>query len=391
MTVNLKAGPAAWPLFAALVMLAMQGGHLLLSGPVCSPDIVGFEKWSDGLIAAGFKPFTFLSGAEFQVPPVLYLGWVGLVALAKLCFGQAWPWALAALNCLAVSWLVFLAGRLVWRLTASRAACAVAILLPFSCFAFWLWPPYLLSDSVFAALCLTLFYLVVKSLGGERARPALLIPALVLAGAMLFFRPTALPAVLWLLAAPVFRLMAGWKRADQAGRLVPAFLALAACVLLAAAWLLPNLGRLGLAAPDSWPAIVEMRFQEGVVVRDRPDTYHAPPQSYADSLYLTLDKFRQYFAFWRSEFSTVHNALNAAFFIPAYLLALAAVTPIRRKPPVSLAAFLSLAWIITYAVFQSAQYIDYDWRYRLPVLAPLVILAGLGAARLWRGRPGKLS
>ena len=207
-----------------------------------------------------------------------------------------------------------------------------------------------------------------------------------LALVMLFFRPTALPSLLWFLAAPLASLAIGWRKAGPAGWLTPAFLGLALCVLLAAAWLVPNLGELGLAEPESWLAMVARRFQEGVVVRDRPGTYHAPPQGYAAALLLTLDKLYHYFIFLRSEFSLAHQVLNTMFFIPAYLLALAALLPLPGRPRVSLAAFLALAWIIIYAVFQAAQYLDYDWRYRIPVLAPLVVLAGLGAARLFGGR-----
>ena len=372
-------------------MLALQAVRLALSGPSYPPDIVGFEQWADALIAAGFDPAEFLSGVEFKVPPVLYLAWVALVALAKLCFGGAWPWALAGLNCLAVAWMVFLTGRLVWGITASGLACLAACLLPFACFDFWLWPRYLLADTIFACLCLALMSLALGSVAGAVPRPRLLLPGLFLGGIMLVFRPTAAPALLWFFAAPAARLFAGWRNAIRAGFLIPVLLGLAACTLLAAAWLVPNLGRLGLASPGGWAAAVEQRFNQGVVVRDRPDTSHAPYRCYADALSLTLDKFYHYFVFWRPEFSPAHKALNLGFFVPAYVLAFLALIPLPGGRRVSLAAVLVLAWIIIFAVFQAVQYIDYDWRYRLPVLAPLMVLAGLGAGRLWpksrRGLP----
>jgi len=138
--------------------------------------------------------------------------------------------------------------------------------------------------------------------------------------------------------------------------------------------------------PSRWPRVGESGWirqlsdesRKGIVVFDRPETYVSPPRSLADFAALTLTKWRYYFAPWMAGYSPFHKAAGAAFFGTAYLLSLIAVLLSPRWRLTS----LLVVYVGAFSLFHSAQQIDFDHRYRLPVLVALTLLAALGLEQL---------
>src|SRR5687767_3816865 len=95
---------------------------MLVSGPRWAGDTPTYAAWADALISVRFHVFEFLRSNTFTAPLVLYLGWIVTVALAKILAGGAWPWALLALNGVAVWWAV----RTTVASVASQRAIAAA-------------------------------------------------------------------------------------------------------------------------------------------------------------------------------------------------------------------------------------------------------------------------
>jgi hypothetical protein len=128
----------------------------------------------------------------------------------------------------------------------------------------------------------------------------------------------------------------------------------------------------------------EMR---GIVVNNRPYTYHKVPVSAVDYVLIIADKFLHFFAVFTRDYSLKHKIFNHFFFLPVYGLALITLYEIfRKKSKLSHEewnlAFLSAIFIIIFALFHSITILDYDWRYRLPCIPPLIVLAGIGSMQL---------
>jgi hypothetical protein len=86
----------------------------------------------------------------------------------------------------------------------------------------------------------------------------------------------------------------------------------------------------------------------------------------------------------------MHALLNYLFFLPIYVLSVFSISLLYKKE----SGLSSISWwtifscfifILLFAFFHSFQQIDFDLRYRVPCLLPLVLLAALGLNELING------
>jgi hypothetical protein len=130
------------------------------------------------------------------------------------------------------------------------------------------------------------------------------------------------------------------------------------------------------------------REKTGEVVWDRQETARTPPVTITDHGVIAADRFVRFFQFTSSGFSRMHNLVSVAYYVPLYLLGLiGSVMGLRggdsKRRAVVRAA---LVWIGGTALVHAVTILDYDWRYRLPVVPQLILLAVCGVEGLRRGR-----
>src|SRR5689334_18263425 len=178
-----------WPLLAAIAILAIHGAIVLRAGAIVPPDGVTFSHRADQLIAGHLD-----SGATLRVfgpsnvPPVMYLFFVTLVALAKLVAGAAWPAVLVALNLLCDAAAAACLARLIELTTRSAAAVVLGIAFWLLCFDLVTWVRMPITDVPFL---LASFAAVVSAM--TRKSALLTIPLVVIS---VLLRPVGF---LWLL------------------------------------------------------------------------------------------------------------------------------------------------------------------------------------------------
>ena len=103
-------------------------------------------------MAQRFDVVAFLRDTRFVVPPVLYLGWIALVASAKLLLGSSSAAGVVAFNWFAFTALVYLTLETLRSLTHSTRALLLGALLFLVAADFLIIEPFVLSDVVFVAL-----------------------------------------------------------------------------------------------------------------------------------------------------------------------------------------------------------------------------------------------
>jgi len=372
--------PSLW--LAALPIAACHGIYVLAIGTRMSPDSQAYAYWSARLVESGFDYPTLLAEASVGFPPILYALFGTLLALLRLAFGGGWATALVVLNLAAHVALGLLVVRLTVRTTRSGAAAWGALLLYLGCFDLLMWVPFVLSDASFVLLAFGIFTLAAaRILGDSKGWAAVLAPA----AAGIFYRPTGmvlLPDLAWAIYLS--------KTGDKSLRRgpVPAALALlAAAAALVFTWLIQD--------PARWPfdplstafRNVAAEYALGEVVSGRTETYHSPPSALIDFLLISAYRFVHFFAIGAADFSAAHWLVELAFFLPCYGLALwLAIALLRGRTrfagperKVFLAAFGA---VLSYASFHALVQVDFDWRYRIPILPPLILLAAGGLADL---------
>jgi hypothetical protein len=366
----------------------------LRRSPVLSPDSYTYSRWADQLLAMHFNYIAWSRGIDFVVPPLTYAGWVTIVAFDKLALGPAWARGILVLNLVLATAVAFMVLRLVGRLTSSTilvAGATAAFLVGFELF---LWIPYALSDVSFMFLACVVVYLICSYLGTDRPPSPLRagVPFLVALLALLY-RPAALPLfVLAIVAAAAARRVQfadGVRLALLARRAAVVLVALVAVVVVIDSILMSNPGLWPFPFLSSWIHELSQEYRQGMVVYGRPETFHRPPGTTLDYLWLNIDRLRSFFVFTAPSFSRPHQFANIAFFVPVYVGWLVALWSILRSK-----AFLNrgLWWatgigtlfVVFFAVFHSLQQIDFDWRYRLPCLPILILLGAIGWHQLLR-------
>jgi hypothetical protein len=380
----------------ALLLVALEYATITLRrGPVVSTvDTATYSRWADLLVAAHFDYFTWSRSIDFVVPPLAYSGWVTVVALNKLAFGAAWADGILALNLAAAIVSVGIVLRLVAGVTASRLAVGAAAASFFVAFELFLWIPYALADVTFMFLTVAVFSLLVSNAlsGGHHglARRALPFALGLLA---LAYRPAALPLVVVMIVAGVaggrLRAADAAARVTAARRIGVGIGFVIAAAILVDALLMSDPSRWPFPFLSSWIRELGQEFQAGYVIYGRPETYHPAPGGFLDYVWLDVDRLRSFFVFTAAGFSREHVLVNVAFFVPAYVgWAIAAVSLLRGKSgstwPEWWATVLGTLFVLSFCLFHSLQQIDFDWRYRLPCLPVLAMLAAIGWHRLLR-------
>jgi len=379
---RLAGPPPLW--LAALLIAAAHGVHVFLAGVRMAPDSLAYAYWSARLVESGFDYPTLLAEASVGFPPILYALFATVLGLLRLAFGDGWATAAVLLNLAAHVGLGLLVVRLAARATGSGAAAWGALLLYLGCFDLLMWVPFVLSDATFVLLAFAIFTLAAaRILGDSRGWTIVLAPA----AAGIFYRPTGmvlLPDLAW-----AIYLSRTGGRAIGRGPVLAALAAIAAAGALAFAWIVQDPGRWPFDPLSTAFRNVAAEYALGEVVSGRPETYHRPPAALTDYLLISADRFAHFFAIGAADYSLVHWLAELAFFLPCYSLALWLAVALWRgrtgfagpERKVFLAAFGA---VLSYALFHALVQVDFDWRYRTPILPHLILLAAGGVADLAR-------
>jgi hypothetical protein len=114
--------------------------------------------------------------------------------------------------------------------------------------------------------------------------------------------------------------------------------------------------------------------KNGMIIHDRPQTWVDPPNNFIDVVYIYFLRLVNFFNPYASTFSILHIILNV---IQIVLILFSIFTwsffggHIKIHNKVFLFILL-LSFFV--AAFHSFILIDYDWRYRFPIILPLILL-----------------
>lgn len=366
----------------ALVVAAialLYASWLLRFGVRSGGDVHMYSAWGDALIAHRFNYAEYVGHVKYGIPSFLYITWVTVVAVAKIIAGSEWQMLLVGLNWVAVVMISWLALTIVWRLTTSTIALTVAgvLLVNFDLLNFIRFP---LSDILFLGGVTAILAMSVSV--AERQSAPVVIAGTIAVVIACFFRPTAAPiAALWIIALLWPRLGANGKR-----RIVPVIVALILAGIAVHAAMMQDLSLWPGGRPPFWLAKLQDTYEEGIIVNGRPEANVSSPVRYVDFVAVIFRRWAYFFAITMPRYSARHTILNILYYIPAYVLALAAVALRPADARRSAATTLMLLMILLTSAFHGMLTIDFDHRYRLPILPALITLAAFGAVEVVQRR-----
>jgi hypothetical protein len=358
-------------------------------GIIFSPDSNTYSHLGDLLIKYDFNYSEFLEHSRSVVHIALYLAWITIVAITKIIFGDNWSVAIVVINYLAAIFSLVLILKLTRMVTRNPICIIFASVALIFCYDYYMWIRYALSDILFASICFSIFFLSISLLEDPSGPQKRIASGAILLGIALFFRPASPPLIVFIFFSILFGFVfkLGASDASKRNRLIIR-LTLFACVVIPAVLFFHSHIMLN---PEKWPfpffndwvTYIAHDYQLGIVVFDRPETFHSSPSSIFDYLFITLSKLLSFFAIDFDGYSKMHALISYMFFLPVYALSVFSISRLYKKEnglsPINWwAIFSCVIFIVPFAFFHSFNQVDYDLRYRVPCLPPLILLATLG-------------
>lgn len=131
-------------------------------------------------------------------------------------------------------------------------------------------------------------------------------------------------------------------------------------------------------------------FKAGVVVSDRPDTYVESPSTYWEIFRLIISRLGYYLVplrFGEIPYTVIHNVVNFVYILVTWPLMFLGVRGlIAQKRRCRTVALFLIMVALSYALLHSVTLLSFGWRYQIPAMVPLWMLAGVGLYSIL-GRP----
>jgi len=359
-----------WFVFAATLIV---NGGLTRLRPLQQVDTSIYTALADQMLEGTLS--------ELFTPAVIHwtkLTYLSILAAARWVSSEHWMQIMLGVNILCAALTGTMLAWIVRHSTRSEAAVFVALLFYLSGFDILHWVRCMLTDTIYAAAALAVFAVLVRDLYGVTGKRNHLLLVLALAGAVLS-RPPGILLIPLVVFAVLFLVRLPEKRSQ---------IRLAVVLLLVVALGAPIVRAAIVQDPNIWPFRflrprldkLAARANSGVVINDRPEVARPAPRGLTDHLVVQGDRFVRFFQFTSARFSRGHNLANIVWFGPLYLLGLAGtIAGMRsvdwRRRSLVLACLL---WIFGYAWLFALTELDFDWRYRMPLLPQFIVLAACG-------------
>ncbi len=348
------------------------------SGFTMSGDSYKFSGWADDLIKFNFNlyDFYFKENSE-RISPFFFTIPVFLIAICKIIFGNGWQYAFLSLNLALVffSLMIFAKTLLIIRvrpflifLTLPLIILSVDLLT---------WPRFILSDMNYAFLVILATYVMAKGFAENKYNYFQLFLVMIL---MLITRPSSVSVIF----AILFFITISKYQYFLRPRVILVFVFLLFILIPIIFGLLYYLIELNFSENTQIEWWLLSKVKVGMIIHDRPETWVDPPSNFKDVVYIYFLRLVNFFNPYAATFSTIHIVLN---FLQTFLILLSIIiwslfgTLIRSQDKL----FLFIIIIsLSIASFHSFTLIDYDWRYRFPIILPLIMFIPISIDMIFR-------
>ena len=377
---NLHLNKIKWFIFFAVSIPLISINFM--SGPYSSPDTGSYSRLADSLIEHKFNFFAFFQRESLAVPIYFYTVPITLFAIAKEISAEYWKLIILVLNTACIPAIILLTSRIVNLTGQNKYLTAFFPLIFLFSYDYVLWARYILSDTIYCLSLIWCVYFVISSQDnkGWKNNSIFMISILLL----FLSRPSSPPSICVLLFFYFIPSYIAMSRPMIWGLLfsVPiVFIAWAALL-----WLYLS-STLQIEGLDFITAMIK----DGVVIHHRPETHIEYKDNYISILQILLTRFLYFFAPYSNAWSMAHIGISALFFsiiaLPV-LISEICVDNSRVKNHIALKAKAILIFtILSIAVYHSMTLIDYDWRYRYPVIALMMALAAIEISLFLEQKP----
>ncbi len=350
-----------------LVYLSLLIIHIN-AGFVFGGDSQWYVDKADELITLNFNFFDYYHAQKGHSPPrYFYTTLVFIIAILKLLFSEYWQVSFFCFNLvllLSIQWLIAKC-----LIIGGTRPLLVAVAMPLLVISsdFLTWPRYLLSDMLFAWLVMLSIFYALKSRLNQKS---FAIPMVLIGLLTAVTRPTSLPILISSLVVLLLpKLFPNVIKTRVLAILLFSVLVLSSIVYGVFFGNIYQLNWNNSQLDHIWDWM-----SHGTVIGARPETWVAPPELWFEISELFLIRFFAFFSPVAQTFSFYHNFANVLL-LGIFLSGLLVWYSLRDHETEQLneVSWVILAFVVIVSCFHSATQIDWEWRYRFPIIAPIIV------------------
>ena len=353
---------------AIVVCFLLIAYYHLNSGFSMSSDSERLSKWADDLIRLDFNLYEFFSIDKASHRPSLFFFSVPvfLIALCKVMFVNEWQFAFLILNLSLVFFSLIFFVKCLLLIKVRPVLISLTLPLILISVDILIWPKFILSDMIYAFLVLLGAYFIIKGIINNKINYLELSIIIFLLFAS---RPSSIPVVF----AIVFFIIISRFQIFLRQKNIILFILLTFIsipFILGLAYLFIEFNFNYIAKVDFLTGMVK----NGMIIHDRPETWVNEPKNFIDVAYIYFLRLINFFNPYASTFSIVHIALNTIQIV-LILFSIFIWSFFGGHIKIHDKVFLFILLLsFSVAAFHSFILIDYDWRYRFPIILPLILL-----------------
>jgi len=241
---------------------------------------------------------------------------------------------------------------------------------------FFVWPHYVLTDTIYSFFLIVNFWFIVKFCNRPIINFSLLI--IIISLLILFLnRPTSIPVIIYLVAMLVYYFINKKMIIKNQSIKITTLLCIIIVMIIA---FIVNLNIIGVIHGGEELKLMTGFIKDGVVIHDRPETYILFNNNYISIIKVFAVRFIYFFSPFSINYSLAHIFVNLiVFFAVGLIIIIGELMIFNKKNHLSNQFYIlrSLIWglILTMATFHSITLIDYDWRYRYPLIPLILVLS----------------
>jgi hypothetical protein len=361
-----------------VVCFSLIAYYHLNSGYSMSSDSKRFSSWADDLIKLNFNFYDFFLIDKRDFRPHLLFASVPvlLIALCKVMFVNEWQFAFLILNLSLVFFSLIIFVKCLLLIKVRPVLISLTLPLIVVSVDILIWPKFILSDMIYAFLVLIATYLIIKGITKNKIYYFYLFLIMFL---LLSTRPSSFPVIF---AIVLFIIIPQYQTVFKPKMI----LLLLATVFISTPFIFSliysfiELNFSGNAKID----FMTNGVKDGMIIHDRPETWVNKPDNFIDIIFIYFLRLINFFNPYASTFSIAHIFLNV-FQISLILLSISIWSVYGNYIKIFNKIFLFIMFLsLSVAAFHSFILIDYDWRYRFPIILPLIMLIPISLEMIFK-------
>lgn len=351
-----------------LIIFLLISFYNLSYGFVMSSDSYRYNDWANSLIKLNFNFYEFYFLEKGPNRPSLFFFSIPvyLIAICKVVFGNEWQLSFLYLNLTLLLFSLILFARSLLLIGVRPLLITMSLPLILISVDLLTWPKFILTDMIFIFFVLLATFFIVKII---KKRKIDYLKIFFIIFLLLASRPSGLPVAF---AIIIFVIIFKFQFS-----LTPKNILLFITIIFISTPFI--FGCIYLFLEHHYIDNEKVKYlanmiKEGMIIHDRPNTWISPPDSFLEIVYLYFLRLINFFNPYASNFSITHIVIN---FIQAFAVLFSILSWIffgKNKNEQNLFFLFVIILSISVAAFHSFTLIDYDWRYRFPLILPLLML-----------------